>query len=125
MRKLMEVKEDVYKDVQEIFGRITYILKKLLKQEFAFGLLFMPQYIRFFFLKKNTQIFMGNFFLYKVPCFVKNLKGKNHTYYYTFPRFNLAKRVNPPITKIGHVLKNVFFSLLFFSSTQRCRSLVL
>ena len=63
MRKLMEVKEDVYKDVQEIFGRITYILKKLLKQEFAFGLSFMPKYIRFFFLKKKHTNFYGEFFL--------------------------------------------------------------
>ena len=36
----------------------------------------------------------------------------------TFPRFNLAKRVNPPITKIGHVLKNVF-SLSYFSAQHK------
>ena len=112
----MEVKEDVYKDVQEIFGRIIF-WKNFWNKNLRLAYHLCPNILDFFW-KKNTQIFMGNFFLYKVPCFVKNLKGKNHTYYYTFPRFNLAKRVNPPITKIGHVLKNVFF-LSYFSAQHK------
>ena len=92
--------------------------EKTFETRICVWLIIYAQIYSIFFLKKNTQIFMGNFFLYKVPCFVKNLKGKNHTYYYTFPRFNLAKRVNPPITKIGHVLKNVFF-LSYFSAQHK------
>ena len=118
----MEVKEDVFKDVQEIFGRIIF-WKNFWNKNLRLAYHLCPNIFDFFFLKKNTQIFMGNFFLYKVPCFVKNLNGKNHTYYYTFPRFNLAKRVNPPITKIGHVLKNVFFfSLIFQLNTKMSES---
>ena len=97
--------------------------EKTFETRICVWLIIYAQIYSIFFLKKNTQIFMGNFFLYKVPCFVKNLKGKNHTYYYTFPRFNLAKRVNPPITKIGHVLKNVFFfSLIFQLNTKMSES---
>ena len=69
----MEVKEDVYKDVQEIFGRIILWKKKTFETRICVWLIIYAQIYSIFL---NTHKFFGGIFsCIKYAC-IKNINGK-------------------------------------------------